>query len=110
MNHAFINNSVLTLPCICILKCTTYVKRNLSEFISLGNYHSYDTRSELLSVPIHKTSCFEKSTYYMDIQMVNSDLLSVYWALAYSYMSNNIATWGLASQNKRIFIAQKKIV
>nr|CAI5867615.1 unnamed protein product [Callosobruchus analis] len=49
-------------------------------------------------------------TSYRDYSYAFSDLLSVYWALAYSYMSNNIATWGLASQNKRIFIAQKKIV
>lgn len=39
-----------------------------------------------------------------------NSLLSVYYSLAYSFMSNNVISWGVSGECCRIFVGQKRIV
>lgn len=43
---------------------------------------------------------------YLNLQ----GILNVYYALAYSHISYNIATWGSATESIRVFIAQKRLI
>lgn len=43
--QAFLNLGVLTFPCIYILTCLIYLKKNLNSYLSHGDIHHYNTRS-----------------------------------------------------------------
>lgn len=63
---------ILTLPCIFILQLLIYAKSQLHDIPTLNNYHSYNTRNELiLEVPNHRLSLYEKSPYYLAIKAYN---------------------------------------
>ncbi|VEN62920.1 unnamed protein product [Callosobruchus maculatus] len=61
----FKSKQILTFPCIYILKCVLYVKRNPSWFNTLGQFHQYNTRNgRLLSIDNHTTNSFKQSPNY----------------------------------------------
>ncbi|VEN45873.1 unnamed protein product [Callosobruchus maculatus] len=56
---------ILTFPCIYILKCVLFVKRNPVLFNTLGQFHQYNTRKgNHLSIKKHSTSRFKQSPNY----------------------------------------------
>lgn len=68
----FVENKILTLPCIYIFKCLLYAKENEFKWMKLSDYHGYETRnSQTLLFPRHKTYRFECSPMYQSIRMFN---------------------------------------
>lgn len=68
----FIENGLLTVASIFILKCLVYTKENENKFTKLSCFHSYGTRNErLLCIPKHNTSRFEFSPMYQCIKIFN---------------------------------------
>lgn len=69
----FKNKKILTTPCIYIFKCLMYIRKNMDLFSKLKDTHTYSTRhGEQLSIPLHRTSCFERSPRYNCILFYNS--------------------------------------
>ena len=68
----FIDNNILTLYSIYILKCCMYVKNNLSHFNINSENHDYFTRngSNLLP-PQHRTTAYQRSAYYSCVRVYN---------------------------------------
>lgn len=54
------------------------------------------------------------SAFYAIFQMKSSldieGLLSIYYSLAYSHMSNNIVSWGVSSGINRVLVSQKRLM
>lgn len=68
----FVENCILTLSSIFILKCLLHVKENEADMIKLSSFHNYKTRSEgLLHIPKHRTAKFEMSPTYQSIKLYN---------------------------------------
>lgn len=68
----FVKHEILTLPCIYLYKCLLHVKENESNFATLTDFHSYNTRnSSVLFVPRHGTAKYEKSPSYQFIKIFN---------------------------------------
>ncbi|KAK9881746.1 hypothetical protein WA026_017267 [Henosepilachna vigintioctopunctata] len=66
----FIENKILTLPSIFILKAAMYVRQNFDYFIKLGV--SYSTRNgNKLLFPKHKSALYEKSPKYVSVAIYN---------------------------------------
>ena len=71
-NH-FISKRLLTVPCIYILKCLMYVKRNRENLHSLGDHHTYETRNkDLLAFTPHRTKLLEQKPSYMGSKFFNN--------------------------------------
>ena len=69
----FKNKKILTVPCIFILKCLTYTKKNIGLFTQRNDCHSYRTRhGDLLSIPSHHTTNYKYSLQYNCIMLFNS--------------------------------------
>lgn len=68
----FINNNLLTLASIYILKCSVYVFKYKKKFKQLSHHHSYATRHGTnLLYPRHTTTRYEKSPYYSCVRIFN---------------------------------------
>lgn len=68
----FLENGILTVASIFILRCLVYVKENESDFVKLSSFHSHNTRNkETLNFPVHRTSKFESSPKYQSIKLFN---------------------------------------
>lgn len=63
----FITKKILTFPSIYILKCVTYTKANLGDFIE-----SNMTRHQNFAIPVHRTSTYKRSPHYNSITLFNS--------------------------------------
>lgn len=71
--NTFRHKKVLTAPCIYILKCLMYVKKNMNLFEKLNNNHDYQTRhGDCLSIPRHSTASFKRSPKYNCISFYNN--------------------------------------
>lgn len=90
---------LLTLPCIYILEILIYVKSNLNQFITNGDFHQYETRhNHLLSIPTHNLSMYEKSPMYVGIKLYNKlnpeirqiNSLKLYKTRIYSMLLDNV--------------------
>lgn len=69
----FKNKNILTVPCIYILKCLTYTKKNIRLFTQRNECHTYRTRhGDLLSIPLHHTTNYKHSPQYNCIMLFNS--------------------------------------
>lgn len=67
------NKKILTAPCIFILKCLCYIKRNMDLFVKRNQYHFYSTRhGDLLSIPNHLTTTFKHAPHYNCIILYNN--------------------------------------
>ncbi|XP_050497728.1 uncharacterized protein LOC126878873 [Diabrotica virgifera virgifera] len=70
--QVFINNNILPLPSIYILKSILYIKHNLHSFKRNSDLHAYSTRNANQFVTVgHKLSKFEKSTDYVGVRLYN---------------------------------------
>lgn len=70
--HHFQQLQILPLPCILILHCSLFVKKNYQRFSSKNHVHSHFTRnSSILQYPIHRTTFFERSPFYLCISIFN---------------------------------------
>lgn len=73
--------NILPLACIYILEILIFVKNNESQFVSNNDFHEYNTRhNQLLTVPAHNLTLYEKSPKYMGIKCFNklpNDLKSI---------------------------------
>lgn len=68
----FIENKLLNLTCIYILKCSMYVFKYKQKFKQLAHNHSYATRHGTnLLYPRHTTTRYEKSPYYSCVRIFN---------------------------------------
>lgn len=68
----FVDNKILTLPCIYIYKTLSYVKENILSLEKNSQYHNYSTRyCDLLCIPKHKSNKYEKSTNYSGLKLYN---------------------------------------
>lgn len=68
----FLENRILTLASIFILRCLVFAKENEESFVKLSSFHSHNTRNKkILSIPKHKTSKFEMSPKYQCIKLFN---------------------------------------
>lgn len=69
--QVFISKKILTAPCIYILKCLMFVKRN-RELFNNSLAHNHNTRhGDLLRIPPHKTSTYKNSPLYNCIVLYN---------------------------------------
>ena len=69
----FIEQQILTFPCIYIYKCILQIKQNLSEYDQNGINHEYETRQrDTLRVPRHNTVKYEKGPQYTGIKLYNN--------------------------------------
>lgn len=61
----FMDNYILNLSSIFILKCLLYVKENKQNIVQLSSFHNYNTRSKkTLFISKHRTTKFELSSFY----------------------------------------------
>ena len=68
----FVDNKILTLPCLYIMELLMFVRKNPNRFASNKSKSNINTRNQnKLSIPTHTTSKFEKSPYYMCITAHN---------------------------------------
>lgn len=67
------DKKILTTPCIFMLKCLCYIKKNMDLFVKRNNYHLYNTRhGDLLSIPKHLTTAFKHAPHYNCIILYNN--------------------------------------
>lgn len=68
----FKEHKILTFPCIYIYKCVLHTVKNISTFGRNSDTHNYQTRhGNLLRIPNHNTSLYEKTPSYMGIKFMN---------------------------------------
>jgi hypothetical protein len=64
---------ILALPCEYILSLMNFIVNNQEHFQTNSAIHSVNTKNNYqLHRPIAKISCFQKSSYYAGIKIVNS--------------------------------------
>lgn len=69
----FQDKRILTVPCIYILKCATFVHKNMDLYLKNNNYHDYSTRNSTeLCIPKHNTAKYERSPLYSSLIIYNS--------------------------------------
>lgn len=69
----FIQNKILTVPCIYIYEVCKLVHENYHCYKSVSSFHNYNTRGDFkLSFPVHSSSLFEKSPHYSSILIFNA--------------------------------------
>lgn len=77
----FIEQKILTLPCLYILEILKFVKKNSSKFNHLNEYHNYSTRHGLnLQHGIHRLELYKSNPYYIGSVLYNklsSDLKNI---------------------------------
>lgn len=61
---------IMTVYALYIFECLMFLFRNRTLFVQLGD-HSYNTRAEYLSYPMHRLQLSEKSPEYMCIKCYN---------------------------------------
>lgn len=70
--RAFIQNKILTFPCLYILDVLIFVKTNMSKFLSQNTYHEYPTRhGSNLQYNIHRLEMFKSNPYYIGAVLYN---------------------------------------
>lgn len=63
---------ILTLTSLYVLETVCFVKQNLVEFLNNNFHHHYNTRGQDdLLTPLHSLALYEKSPYYIGIQLYN---------------------------------------
>lgn len=64
--HKFIELKILTIPCIYILQCLVYIRRNIDKYSRHGDQHSYHTRTrdDILIKFLRLRRSREGSMYY----------------------------------------------
>lgn len=68
----FINLGVLTLPSLYILQCILHVKKNVSNYKTFEDVHSYNTRNKTNLVPVnHRVKAARNSINYYGINFFN---------------------------------------
>lgn len=68
----FIENKIMTVTCIYIFKCLLHMKKNFNSATKLSDFHCYSTRNtNVLTLPSHRTSRFERSPSYQSIKLFN---------------------------------------
>src|SRR5699024_7610714 len=66
----FINNRLLTLPCIYLYSLLKHIKKDLNKFELTGDQHRYPTRfGHLHRSSQHSTALFEKSPNYAALKL-----------------------------------------
>lgn len=74
----FLDNKIMTFPCVYIYKCLLATKTFLGDFACNGDCHEYNTRNRTgLAVAAHSTSKFEKSPSYSGAKLYNKLPMSV---------------------------------
>lgn len=69
----FSMNNMLTFPCLFILECLTILMKNQELYQFRNQKTCYRFRnSQSLSIPHHKTTNFERQTYYTSIKLFNA--------------------------------------
>lgn len=68
----FISHNILCFPCIYILNCLLFTKKNIHTHKKCSQFHEYDTRhKEIISIPAHRTAKFEQSPIFSGIKLYN---------------------------------------
>lgn len=68
----FIQQRILTFPCIFILKSVMFLKNNPKYFVNLGSFGEYEIRNtDKYLFPSHRTTLFQKSPLYNCIKLYN---------------------------------------
>lgn len=68
----FKNNNILTVSCVYILKCISWVKTNLQSFQQNENFHEYSTRKgNDLRTEAHFTELYKNSPDHSGIVLYN---------------------------------------
>lgn len=68
----FVENKLLTFPCIYIYRTLLYIKKNIHSFETNATYHGYNTRhADMLLTERHHLSLYEKSPNYSGKKMYN---------------------------------------
>lgn len=64
---------ILTVPCVYILECVTYVKKNLDTYSTAGDSYGYDTRNkDKLFLKYHRLEKTRDGTSYFGPKMYNA--------------------------------------
>lgn len=70
--NAFMENAILTFPCILVYKCVVFVRENAGKFEKYKSLHKYSTRNVCnITYPRHKLTLYEKSPTYFCIKIYN---------------------------------------
>ena len=78
LKQYFIQNKLLTVPCLYILSVLLLVKNNKVPYKHLGDAHSYNTRnSSNLLIPHHRLSLTEQEPSYIGTKLYNHLPLSI---------------------------------
>lgn len=67
----FKKQQILTIYGLYIFECIMYLFKNKDKFVECGENHSYPTRSNDFSFPIHRLTLSEKHPNYMAIRLFN---------------------------------------
>lgn len=68
----FIEMKLLTIHAVYIYQICTFVKNNYSDFLVENHEHQYNTRHrDFLQYPLHRTTLYEKSPWYMGRKIFN---------------------------------------
>lgn len=68
----FINEELLTIPCIYIFELLKFVRTNISSFTLLNEHHEYNTRTGLnLQYDKHNLQLYRCNPYYMGAVLFN---------------------------------------
>lgn len=68
----FINEKILTIPCLFILESLKFVKNNISSFNFQNIYHEYNTRhGHNLQYDMHRIELYKSNPYYISAVLYN---------------------------------------
>ena len=68
----FIEMKILTAPSLYIYNCVMYIKENLSKFDRQLDIHCYQTRKDILRIPLHRLTTTQRSVVYQGIKFYNA--------------------------------------
>lgn len=99
-------------------------RKPIPDNFTLRQSINFSEKTKFLGIHIDQHLSFEhhiqhvcsklNSAFYAILKLKHTldegGLLSVYYALAYSFMADNVMTWGSSSWRGRVFIGQKRIL